>query len=161
MATYKKQLSPEQALQKLRHYCGYQERCHREVTDKLYSLGVRKNDQGEIIASLISDGYLNEERYARAFAGGKFRVNGWGRVKIKYALKQKQVSEYCIRKALSEIKEQDYLDKLQKITTEKFASLKGEHYLVRKKKTADFLIQRGFEPNLAEAAISMITKKDE
>ncbi len=161
MATYKKQLSPDQALQKLRHYCGYQERCHKEVTDKLFSLGVRKYDQGEIIASLISEGYLNEERFARAFAGGKFRVNGWGRVKIKYALKQKQVSDYCIRKALTEIEEQDYFDKLQRYAAEKYAALKGEQHLVRRKKTADYLVQRGFEHNLVEVAISLITKKDE
>lgn len=159
MAIYKKQLSPEQALQKLRHYCGYQERCHQEVTEKLYSLGIRKIDQGEIIATLINEGYLNEERFAIAFAGGKFRVNNWGRVKIKYALKQKQVSDYCIKKALKEIGERDYLDLLQKLTEEKYASLKSGQYLVRKKKTMDYLVQRGFEPGLVEASINKVVSK--
>ena len=98
MAIYKKQLTPEQALQKLRHYCGYQERCHSEVKEKLYSLGVFKNEHDAIIATLIEEDYLNEERFAIAFAGGKFRVKQWGRVKIKYELKQKQVSEYSIKK---------------------------------------------------------------
>ena len=89
MAIYKKQLNREQALQKLKHYCGYQERCHHDVTEKLYSLGVRKADHGDIIAALIGEGYLNEERFAIAFAGGKFRVNQWCRTKIIYALRQK------------------------------------------------------------------------
>src|SRR6476619_6401763 len=88
---YKKQLTKEQALQKLKHYCSYQDRCHHEVKEKLYSLGVRRSDHDEIIATLIEQEYLNEERFAIAFAGGRFRVKEWGRVKIKYELKQKQV----------------------------------------------------------------------
>jgi len=67
---YKKQLTKEQALQKLRHYCGYQERSHAEVKSKLYELGVRKADHDELISSLIEEDYLNEERFAIAFAGG-------------------------------------------------------------------------------------------
>jgi regulatory protein len=114
MAVYKKQLTPEQALQKLKHYCGYQERCHNDVKEKLYNLGVRKSEHDAIMATLIEQGYLNEERFAIAFAGGKFRVNHWGRIKIKYGLKQKQVSDYCIRKALKQISEADYLSLLKK-----------------------------------------------
>jgi regulatory protein len=159
---YKKQLSQEQALQKLRHYCGYQERSHSEVKEKLYQLGVWKKDHDEIIASLIEDNYLNEERFAIAFAGGKFRMKEWGRVKIKYELKQKQVSEYSIRKALKEIKEEDYLKVLHKLAEEKYASLKSEQYLVRKKKAMDYLMQKGFEPNLVIAALNELTgKKDD
>jgi regulatory protein len=151
MAIYKKQLTPEQALQKLRHYCGYQERCHSEVKEKLYSLGVFKNEHDAIIATLIEEDYLNEERFAIAFAGGKFRVKQWGRVKIKYELKQKQVSEYSIKKALQQIKEDEYRDTLKKLSAEKYASLKDEQHLVRKKKTMDYLIQRGFEMELVRA----------
>ena len=84
----RKQLSKEQALQKLKHYCGYQDRSHSEVKEKLYSLGVWKKDHDEIMAALIEENYLNEERFALAFAGGKFRMKKWGRVKIKYELKQ-------------------------------------------------------------------------
>ena len=102
---YKKQLTKEQALQKLKHYCGYQERSHAEVKAKLYELGVRKADHDEIISTLIEEDYLNEERFAMAFARGKFRMKQWGRIKIKYELKQKQVSEYCIKKAFKEINE--------------------------------------------------------
>jgi regulatory protein len=149
----KKHLTKEQALQKLKHYCGYQERCHSEVKEKLFSLGVWKKDQDEIIAALIEEGYLNEERFAIAFAGGKFRVKHWGRVKIKYELKLKQVSDYSIKKALKQIDEEDYLAVLKKLAEDKYASLKSEQYLVRKKKTMDHLLQRGFEGELVRRVV--------
>lgn len=150
---YKKQLTPEQALQKLKHYCAYQERSHSEVKEKLYSLGVWKKDHDSIIANLIEGDYLNEERFAIAFAGGKFRIKQWGRVKIKYELKQKQVSEYSIKKALKQIREEEYLAVLKKLADEKYASLKHEQYLVRKKKTIDYLLQKGFEMELIKKAV--------
>ena len=127
---YKKQLTKEQALQKLRHYCAYQERCHSEVKEKLYSLGVWKKDHDEIIATLIEENYLNEERFAIAFAGGKWRVKQWGRVKIKYDLKLKQVSDYCIKKAMKQIDEEEYLAVLSKLAKEKYAALKKDQYLI-------------------------------
>jgi regulatory protein len=153
----RKPLTKEQALEKLKHYCGYQQRCHAEVRSKLYELGVRKADHDELIANLIEEDYLNEERFAIAFARGKFKMKQWGRVKIKYELKQKQVSEYCIRKALQQIDETEYLEVLEKLATEKYASLKHEQYLVRKKKTMDYLMQKGFEPPLIMVAIKELT----
>ena len=157
---YKKHLTKEQALQKLKHYCAYQERCHSEVKEKLYSLGVWKQEQDQLISSLIEENYLNEERFAIAFAGGKFRAKQWGRVKIKYDLRQKQVSAYCIKKALQQIDEEEYLKVLTKFAKEKYASLKSEQYLVRKKKTAAYLLQRGFESELVNDILKVITDKD-
>ena len=93
-------------MQKLKQYCAYQERSHHEVKSRLYDLGVWKKDHDEIIAALIEENYLNEERFAIAFAGGKFRMKQWGRVKIRYELKQRQVSEYCIKKAMKQIDEE-------------------------------------------------------
>ena len=150
---YKKQLTKEQALQKLKHYCAYQERCHSEVKDKLYQLGVWKKDHDEIIAALIEENYLNEERFAVAFAGGKFRIKQWGRVRIKYELKQKQVSEYSIKKAMKQIDEEEYLSVLNKLAKEKYAALKNEQYLIRKKKTMDYLAAKGFEADLVRKAL--------
>lgn len=152
----KKVLTPEQALQKLKQYCAYQERCHQEVTEKLYALGVWKKDHDAIIAALIEENYLNEERFAIQFAGGKFRTRQWGRMKIRYELKQRQVSEYCIKKALKQISEEDYLATLEKLAEQKYASLKGDQYLVRKKKTMDYLVGKGFEPGLV-AGLSTYT----
>ena len=150
----RKQLSKEQALQKLKHYCGYQERSHSEVKEKLYSLGVWKKDHDEILAALIEENYLNEERFALTFARGKFRLKQWGRVKIKYELKQRQVSEYSIKKALKQIEEDEYMASLKKLANDRFASLKGEQYLVRKKKTIDYLMQKGYEPGLIQLVIT-------
>jgi len=149
----RKQLSKEQALQKLKHYCGYQDRSHSEVKEKLYSLGVWKKDHDEIMAALIEENYLNEERFALAFARGKFRMKQWGRVKIKYELKQRQVSEYSIKKALKQIDEEEYMTSLKKLAEDRYASLKGEQYLVRKKKTIDYLMQKGYEPGLIQIAM--------
>lgn len=160
MGTYKKTLTPEQALQKLRHYCGYQERCHSEVREKLYNLGIRKKDHDTIIATLIEESYLNEERFAMAFAGGKFRIKKWGRVKIGFALKQKQVSDYSIKKALQQIKEEDYLSVLTSLAKEKYDSLKQEQWLVRRKKTLDYLLQHGYEPGLAGRALEQAAGSD-
>ncbi len=151
---YKKYLTKEQALQKLKQYCAYQERCHSEVTEKLYELGVYKKEHDEIIAALIEENYLNEERFAIAFAGGKFRIKQWGRVKIKYELKQKQVSEYCIKKALSAIPEEDYLKTLNKLADEKRKTLKTEkNIFIKKRKLQDYLLQKGFETNLVREVV--------
>src|SRR4249919_2672470 len=91
------------ALQKAKHYCAYQERCHSEVRDKLYSFGLHRNEVEPLLTQLIEENFLNEERFAIAYAGGKFRIKNWGKEKIKYALKQNKVSEYCIHKALAAI----------------------------------------------------------
>ena len=152
-APYKKQLTPGQALQKLRHYCAYQERCHSEVKEKLYSLGVFKKDLDGIIATLIEEGYLDEERFALAFAGGKFRIKQWGRVKIKYELKQKRVSDYSINKALKQINEKEYIAVLKKLAEDKYASLKNEQPFLRKKKTMDYLLQKGFEGEMVRGVV--------
>jgi regulatory protein len=148
---YKKYLTKEQALQKLKHFCGYQERCHSEVKEKLFRLGVSKNEHDEIISTLIEENYLNEERFAIAFTGGKFRVKQWGQVKIKYELKQKQVSEYNIKRALNEIDETAYYNTLQKLYKEKWNSLKGEKNLfIKATKTRDYLLQKGYESDLVK-----------
>jgi len=151
--TMKPSLTKEQALQKLRHFCAYQERSHSEVQQKLWDLGVRRAEHDEIISSLIEDDYLNEERFARAFAGGKFRMKEWGRKKILFALKEKRVSDYCIRMAMKEIPEDDYRHVLEKLAEKKWNELKGEQYLVRQKKTQDYLIQKGYETQLVSTVV--------
>jgi regulatory protein len=148
-------LTPEQALQKARHYCAYQERCHREVKEKLYSFGLWKKDVEQALSTLIEENYLNEERFAIQFAGGHFRMKQWGRVKIRYELKQKQVGEYCIKKALAAIEEDDYLRTLDKLTTEKWESLKTEaNGYVRRGKLQEHLMRKGYEPALIRTVLA-------
>jgi regulatory protein len=156
----KKHLTKEQAIMKLRQYCAYQERSHSEVVQKLWELGVWKQDHDEIIASLIEDDYLNEERFAKAFVGGKFRMKDWGRKRIYYGLKEKGVGDYLIKKAMKEIDEEAYHKTLRELAEKKWGSLKGEQYLVRKKKTVDYLLQKGFEPELATGVINSFGGKE-
>lgn len=155
----RKFLTKEEALQKLRQYCIYQERSHYEVQQKLYELGIRKAEHDEIIATLIEEDYLNEERFAKQFAGGKFRMKEWGRNKIYYALREKRVSEYNIKKGLKEIDDEEYKSVLNELAEKKYETLSDEQYLVRKKKTIDYLLQKGFEPDLVTKALNELTGK--
>jgi regulatory protein len=150
--------SKEQAFQKIKHYCSYQERSHSEVKEKLYSFKLPRNEVELLIADLIEADYLNEERFAKLFVGGKFRVKQWGRVKIKYELKQKGISEYIIKLALKEISEEDYETSLQKLAVAKWKLLKGEQYINRQVKTINYLLQKGYEAPLARLAVEQILK---
>jgi regulatory protein len=149
----KETLTKEKALQKLRHYCRYQERCHNEVKNKLFELGVDKNEHDEMIMDMIEENYLDEERFALAFTIGRFKMKQWGRKKIQYALKEKMVSEDSIQKAIKQIDERNYIYSLKKIAKEKYASLKNEQYLIRKRKTMDYLMQKGFEIELIRTVL--------
>ena len=149
MKTEQKNIGTEKALQKIRQFCGYQERTHQEVKDKLYGYGLYRKDVELLLTQMIEENYLNEERYAIAFAGGKFRIKKWGRVKITYELKQKRISEYCIREALSTIEEEDYRKTIRGLFHQKKQSLSREkNVFVKKQKIRSFLLQRGFEPSL-------------
>ena len=146
-------------LQKLRHYCNYQERSHAEVKQKLWELRVRRSEVDQILATLIQEDYLNEERFAKAFAGGKFRLKEWGRKKIYHALKEKMVSEYNIKIAMKEINEEDYVKTAKGLAEKKYASFIGEQELSRKKKTMNYLLQKGYEPELVNNILEKLPGK--
>lgn len=142
-------------------YCAYQERSHTEVRNKLYELGCRTPDVEAQIADLIEKGVLNEERFARAIARGKFRMKQWGRVKIVQQLKQQKVSEYCIKKALTEIDADEYDQTLTRLANRKWAELRTERSQpVRKAKTYRYLLQKGYESSLVQDAINEIIKNE-
>lgn len=144
----------QQALQKIKQYCTYQERCHAEVREKLYSFNLYKKEVDEIISHLIEDNFLNEERFAIQFAGGKFRMKQWGKIKIKFALKQKQVSDYCIKKAISHIAKSDYQKTLNNLAEKKLKTLKSEkNKFLKKRKLYDYLLQKGYEIDLIKKIV--------
>src|SRR5882762_889314 len=147
---FKKQLTKEQALQKARHYCGYQERSHAEVKEKLYSFGLRRQEVDETLSQLIEEDYLNEERFACQFAGGHFRMKHWGRVKIRHELKQRQVGEYNIKKAIASIDEADYEKTLLRLAANKWELIIKDESdpFIRRRKLQDYLLQKGFESDL-------------
>jgi regulatory protein len=156
---FKQKLTPEQALQKAKHYCAYQERSHFEVKEKLYGFGLFKTEVEQLLSNLIEEDYLNEERFAKQFAGGRFRLKYWGRIKIEYELKQKKVSAYNIKKAMNEIDEEEYHEVLNKLAAKKWNSLKAEQYLNRMAKTTSYLLQKGFEQILISNAIKQLRNK--
>jgi regulatory protein len=154
----KVRIGKEQAIQRIRHYCAYQERAQQEVRDKLYELGMTMDEVEEIMSDLIAENFLNEERFAVQFAGGHFRIKGWGKVKIQHALQQKRVSSYNIKIGLKAIDEEAYLKTLAQLATKKWNSLKGERGLSRMAKTYAFLHQRGFEPILYLPVVQKLYK---
>jgi regulatory protein len=146
---HNKRISVEKAVQKLKHFCGYQERSHFEVKQKCYSLGLIKKEVEEIMSRLIEEEYLNEERFAAGYVSGKSRIKGWGRQKIRYALRLKGISDYCIKKALSALNEEEYLTGFNRQADKKWRQLQPEKDIfVKKRKWQLFLLQKGFEPEI-------------
>lgn len=143
-----KRLSPEEAKVKILRYCAYQERSHQEVKDKLYSFGLYSSDVNEIISYLITEGFLNEERYAKAFVGGKFRMKKWGRLKIVRELEGKGLTANCIRIGLREIDQADYLKSLQSIIQKKSEEIDEQNLFAKRNRVARFAMQKGYEPEL-------------
>lgn len=148
MREEKKYISRDEALQKLQRYCAYQDRCHRDVRTKLLDLGVYGDELEEIMTDLIRENFLNEERFARSFARGKFRLKQWGRNRILRELKMRDISEYCIRKAMEEIDEDEYMQTLREVLNKKARTLKEADVFKRNQKLAQHAIRRGFEAEL-------------
>ena len=145
----KKKISdPKKALLKAQKYCAYQERCHQEVREKLYEWRVLPEVLENTIAELIIANFINEERFAKVYAGGKFRIKKWGRIKIEGKLRSKNISVYCIKKGLAEIDEEDYLKTLREIIEKKARNLDEKNDYLRKNKIARYAIRKGFEPGL-------------
>ena len=152
----KKYVSKEEALAKLEHYCAYQDRCHQEVRSKLLDLGIYGDDLEEIMADLITTNFLNEERFARSFARGKFRMKKWGRMRIQRELKQRRISAYCLRKAMEEIEEEDYIETLEGLLLKKNKVLRAPNLYTRKAKLANFVVGKGYESALVWETIHRI-----
>lgn len=154
----KKYISRDEALKRLQRYCAYQDRCHQEARRKLLDLGIYGQDLEEILLSLIEDKFLDEERFARSYARGKFQIKGWGRIRITSELKQRQISAYCLRKAMEEIDPEAYLQKLeQQLLTraEQYKNDPGNPLEIRQR-LAHYAIRKGFEPEIVWETLKKI-----
>ena len=140
--------TPEQALIKIRDWCAYQERCQQEARNKLYDYGLKTDDVENIIAQLVNENFINEERFAIAFAGGKFRIKKWGKVKIKQELKAKRVSDYCIKKGLAVIDSTEYINTLKKVLALKAKSITEKNFLKKKHKLVRYALSKGYEQDI-------------
>ncbi len=132
------------ALEKLRKYCAYQDRCHKEVRTKLLKLEVYGDELEEVMNQLIAEDFLNEERFARSYARGKFRMKQWGRIKIKNELRKRHISDYCIRKGMEEIDDVEYDETIQRLI-KKHALYSKADTPTAKKKIIESLQRKGFE----------------
>lgn len=139
---------------KAQQYCVYQERSQQEVRNKLYEWGLHRDDVENVIVDLIEEKFINEERFAIAFAGGKFRIKKWGKIKIKIELKAHNISPYCITKALAAIDENDYIKTLREIIAKREKSISEKNKYRRNYKIATYAISRGFETNLVKEILS-------
>jgi regulatory protein len=137
-------------------YCNYQERSQQEVRDKLYELGAATDEVNQLIAELIEAGLLNEERFARSFARGKFKLKQWGRIKIIHELKAHRISAYLIKKALSEIDPGEYFSTALKYGRRKWEGLKEADSAAKRSKVFRYLQQKGYEPNIISEIIKNI-----
>lgn len=153
--------SVKELASKLENYCAYQERCHRDVREKLRSLGARQHDADLVIGHLIQANYLNEERFARNFARGKFRIKGWGRNRIVNELKSRDISAPNIRAALNELESEDYQARFDEIAKKHWNSITEKQPLKKKKKFTDYLLRKGFETDMIYAAADRLSNEQE
>lgn len=141
-------------LEKIKHYCAYQERCHSEVRSKLLELKVYGLELENYITILIEENFLNEERYANSIARGKFYYKNWGKIKIKQLLKAKGISPYLIKQSMNEIDENDYEKTLASLAEKKWETLRGEkNRFVKMNKLKNYLLQKGYENELVYEAV--------
>ena len=127
----------------------------------MYDYGLHKQDVEEIISKLIDENFLNEERFAVAFAGGKFRIKKWGKIKIKVELRIRKVSDYCVNKALKQIPDKDYFSTLEKIISQKDKLIKESNKLKKRNKIIQFAIGKGYEKDLIMDVLKELEKQDE
>lgn len=152
--TYKKTYNIEGVLQKMQRYCAYQERCHQEVEAKLHTYPIGKDAKNEILLKLLEDDLLNEERYAKAYVRGKFNIKKWGKNRLKFELKRRNVSGYNIKKGLEEITDNDYRKTFEELALKRFKQLETtKSTAARKKKFIDYLSYRGWENQLVYDAV--------
>jgi len=146
--------SVEEIKRKLERYCIYQDRCHYEVEKKLNEYSLIPQAKDAVLLHLLEHNFLNEERFSKSFARGKFRIKKWGKSRIIRELKLRKISEYNIKTALKEIDEKEYIETLYSLVEKKNESVTETNIFKRKKKVVDFLRYRGFETNLIYEAVN-------
>ncbi len=152
-----KTYSFDEAQKILENYCAYQERCHKDVRNKLKNMRMIPEVIDKIIVHLIDQNYLNEQRFAYAFVSGKFRIKKWGKKRLINELKQREISKYNINEALSQIEEDDYLNTLDALAKKRLSQIKETNVYKRKKKLADYLLYRGWESHLVYQKTNELT----
>ena len=156
---HKKQTNTlNEAIKKLEHYCAYQERCHKEVQQKLKEMGMIPEAIDVVVAHLLEHNFLNEERFAKTYVQGKFKIKKWGKRRLTLALKQKDITKYNINIGLGMISDEEYIDTFNALAEKKLGTIKESNSLKKKKKLADYLLYRGWEPHLVYDKVNQLIK---
>lgn len=150
----------EEAKRKLEQFCAYQERCHEEVIKKLRGMNMIPQAVDAVVGHLLEHNFLNEERFARSFTRGKFRIKHWGRVRIVRELKARDVSRYNIDIALKEIDDAAYFKTFNTLAAKQWETIREKNILKKKKKLFDFLMRKGYESNLIYEAVQNLANDD-
>lgn len=151
-----KSYTVDEAKQLLENFCSYQERCHKEVEQKLYDLKMIPEAKEIIIIHLIEHQFLNEERFAKAFVRGKFSIKKWGKYKILKELKFRNISEYNIQSAFKEITDKDYLHTIEQVAEKKLQLIKESNKFKKRNKLFSYLISKGFETELIYTVVKKL-----
>lgn len=138
----------KEAIQKIEHFCAYQERCHEEVVSKLWSMKMDSEEIDQIIVHLIEHNFLNEARFACSFARGKHRIKHWGKIRITNELKFRKIGQNLINLALKEITPEEYIATFEDLAERNWKSIPETNALKKRKKFCDYMLRRGFESNL-------------
>lgn len=152
----KKTYTVDEALKRMERYCSYQERCHKEVIQKLRDMSMIPEAIDHIVVKLMHDNFLNEERYAKAFVSGKFRIKKWGKQRLTRELKQKDIGRTLINMALQTISEQEYLEVFHELAEKKAQHIKENNVFKKRKKLADYLLYRGWESHLVYEKVNEV-----
>ncbi|WP_240475207.1 regulatory protein RecX [Neotamlana sedimentorum] len=148
MQQSKKTYTLQEAIKKMEHYCAYQERCHKEVRQKLINMHMIPEAIDAVIMHLLQHNFLNEERFAKTFLRGKFRIKKWGRRRLTLELKKKDISKANINEAFREITDTEYIEVFNDLAEKKANSITESNKLKKKKKLIDYLLYRGWESHL-------------
>ncbi|MEN3323945.1 RecX family transcriptional regulator [Mariniflexile soesokkakense] len=148
MQQTKKTYTVQEATKKLEHYCAYQERCHKEVVQKLTDMYMIPEAIDVIVVHLLQHNFLNEERFAKTFVSGKFKFKNWGRRRLTFELKKKDISKVNINQALATISEGEYIDFFNDLAEKRANLLREPNKFKKKKKFTDYFLYRGWEPHL-------------
>ena len=147
--------TPDQALKKLERYCSYQDRCHQEVRRKLYEVGLYGDDVDQVMVKLIEGRFLDEERFARSYARGKFRMKKWGRIRIQIELRRRQISKYCLKAAMQELEEYDYEGTLKTMLEKRFEKQKPDlHPYAKRQDLITYAMRKGYEIDVIKSVIT-------
>lgn len=154
----KKTYTVQEATKKLEHYCAYQERCHQEVKQKLKDMHIIPQAIDVIIVHLLKHNFLNEERFAKTFVSGKFKIKRWGRRRLTFELKKKDISKVNINQALKTIENEEYIEIFNDLAEKKANSIKETNKFKKRKKIIDYLLYRGWESHLVYEKAYDLTK---